>query len=89
MPPLLIVGLIVFIGAMGAMATFLFHWFCVIMDLLRRDRPWWVLFAGPFNLIIPSALTDYGRTHRTKAFIWLVATGALFGLSLAIKALAQ
>jgi hypothetical protein len=66
-----------FFGALAAMVVSLGHWCCVITDLMRDDAPWWVMFVGPLNFVIPGALTEWGRSHFFKTCLWLLAAGLL------------
>ena len=64
------------VAGLAAAFVALFHFVCTIIDMRRPGAPKRDPLFGPF-LFGPSPLSESGRSHLTKAILWMFLAGLL------------
>jgi hypothetical protein len=72
------------VGAIIAVALFLYHFYCMLQGI-QASAQWWVSLVPWLGPALPGALNAQGQTHRAKAVGW----GALGGLLVLIATVAR
>jgi hypothetical protein len=82
-----VIAIIVFglflIGCVGILVFWfiaMYHFIAMVANKRpEAERKWWS--AGFMTIYIPSALTDVGRTHRRRGFLFLAGSSVSFAIA--------